>query len=239
MERGFERFLRRFVKGELIMKKFIVLITAAALLLSSCKYSNSLKSGDIHDEPFDCGLLEVESLADPNVTVDLYWSYDKNIAAGDSYMGEAIAAFEEKYGGTVTVNEIGWGKGIEVMQRNLAGGDVSDLMFVEGAVGFPNYAIYSYIMPITKYIENDLGKSWLDQASMDNFKFDGEYYAFSNYIVNQPYIVAYVKSAFTDNNLKTPAELLEVGEYNNQDLKLAITARSNVVACFKAIDSHS
>lgn len=195
------------------MKKISIIILCMMLLLTSCKYSNSSRSSEIHSEPFETSLLEVESLADPNVTLDLFWTYDRNIAAGDSYMGEAIEAFEQKYGGTVTINEIGYNKGIEVMQRNLAGGDVSDLMFVEGTVNFPKYALYDYIMPVTKYIQKDLGSKWLDEPSMDNFKFDGEYYGFSNYIVNQPYIIAYVVSAFTDAGLKTPAELYEAGEW--------------------------
>lgn len=195
------------------MKRVFILLTAAALLLSSCKYSNSSRSSEIHSQPFETSLLEVESLADPNVTLDLYWAYERNVAAGDLYMQEAIDAFESKYGGKVTVNEIGFNTGIEVMQRNLAGGDVSDLMFVDGNVTFPKYALYSYIMPITPYIEHDLGSDWLDEASMNNFKFDGEYYAFTNYVVNQPYIIAYVKSYFVDNNLPTPAELYEAGEW--------------------------
>lgn len=195
------------------MKKIFILLVSAALLLSSCKYSNSSRSSEIHSEPFETSLLEVEALEDPNVTLDLYWSYDRNIVPGDVYIEEAIEAFESKYGGTVTVNEIGYNKGIEVMQRNLAGGDVSDLMFLEGNTAFPKYALYSYIMPVTQYVGNDLGSEWLDEASMNNFKFAGEYYAFTNATVNQPYIIAYVKSAFTDNNLKTPAELLEDGEW--------------------------
>ena len=113
------------------MKRLVIALTAAALLLSSCKYSNSSRSSAIHSAPFETSLLEVESLEDPNVTLDLYWPFERNIAAGDIYMQEAIDAFEAKYGGKVTVNEIGFNTGIEVMQRNLAGGDVSDLMFVE------------------------------------------------------------------------------------------------------------
>lgn len=193
--------------------KLLTILLATVMLLTSCKYSNSSKSSTIHDDPFETSLLDVEFLEDPNVTLDLYWHYSKGVSAGDNYVQSAIDAFEEKYGGEVTVNEIGWGKGIEVMQRNLASGDVSDLMFVEGTLAFPNYALYDYIMPVTKFVENDLGKPWLDEASMNNFKFDGEYYAFTNYIVNQPYVLAYVRSAFTDNNLPTPAELLERGEW--------------------------
>lgn len=195
------------------MKKIFALALSAAVLLTSCKYSNSSRSSEIHSAPFDVSLLEVETLEDPNVTIDLFWSYERNIAAGDIYMGEAIEAFEKKYGGKVTVNEIGWNKGIEVMQRNLAGGDVSDLMFVEGTVNFPKYALYNYVMPVTKYIQKDLGSKWLDEASMDNFKFKGEYYGFSNYVVNQPYIIAYVESAFKDAGLQTPAELYENGQW--------------------------
>ncbi len=195
------------------MKRLVIALTAAALLLSSCKYSNSSRSSAIHSAPFETSLLEVESLEDPNVTLDLYWPFERNIAAGDIYMQEAIDAFEAKYGGKVTVNEIGFNTGIEVMQRNLAGGDVSDLMFVDGNVTFPKYALYSYIMPVTQYVEHDLGSRWLDEASMNNFKFDGEYYGFTNYIVNQPYIIAFDKAPFTDNNLPNPVELFEAGEW--------------------------
>ncbi len=194
-------------------RKIFLLLAAAVLALSSCKYSNSSKSSAVHNDPFDTSLLSVEELEEPNVTMDIYWPFEQNVAAGDLYAREAIDAFEKKFGGKVTVNVIGFNAGIEVMQRNLASGDVSDLLFVDGNITFPKYALYSYITPITDFVKYDIGSKWLDQASMENFKFDGEYYGFTNYIVNQPYIIAYDKAPFVDSNLPTPVELYEAGEW--------------------------
>lgn len=159
------------------------------------------------------GLLNVAKLDNPNVTLDLYWETERNIVAGDTYVAKAIEEFEAKYGGKVTVNANGWGTGITVMQQNLASGTPSDLQFIEGNACFPDFAINNYIMPIDEFIGDDLGQYYLDEASMNNFLYKDEHYAFSNYVVNKPYLIGFNKTIFENNGLETPLELYEKGEW--------------------------
>lgn len=155
-------------------------------------------------------LLEIDTLENPNVTLDHYWDPDGR----DSFEMAAIKRYEEKYGeGTVTVNAIGWNKGIETMQANTAAGNQSDLIFTEGNACFPSYVVDNYFQPITEYIQQDLGSDFMDQASMDNFKYKDEYYVFTNSARTKPYLVAYYIPMFEDNALETPGELYAKGEW--------------------------
>lgn len=164
-------------------------------------------SGETGSDAGGQSLLDVETLENPNVKVDLYWDPDVFEAAG-------IARYEEKFGeGTVTVNVIGWGKGIEVMNQNMSAGTVSDLIFTEGMNCFPNYVVDQYYQPITEYIKNDIGSSFLDEASVNNFKYIDDYYVFSNNAKSKPTLVAYYIPIFEDNALETPGELLKKGEW--------------------------
>ncbi len=159
------------------------------------------------------GLLNIEKLDNPNVTIDLYWETSRNIVAGDTFVEQAIADFEAKYGGKVTVNANGWGTGIAVMQQNLASGTPSDLQFIEGNACFPDYAVNNYLLPIDEFIGDDLGQYYLDEVSMSNFMYKDQYYAFSNYVVNKPYIIGFNKTIFENNGLETPLELYEKGQW--------------------------
>lgn len=159
------------------------------------------------------GLLNVEKLDNPNVTMDLYWTTDRNIVAGDTYVLDAVAEFEAKYGGKVTVNAPGWGTGISNMQTNLASGTPSDLQFIEGNACFPDYAVNNYLMPIDEFIGDDLGQYYMDEAAMNNFMYKDQHYAFSNSVVNKPYLVGFDKTIFENNGLETPLDLYNKGEW--------------------------
>ena len=172
--------------------------------------SDEGNSGDGTDAPAWQSLLEIDELENPNVVFDHYWNPDGR----DSFEMAAIKRYEEKYGaGTVTVNAIGWNKGIEVMQQNLATNTVSDLIFTEGNACFPSYVTKNYFQPITEYIQKDLGSEFMDEASMANFMYCDEYYVFTNSARTKPYLVAYYEHLFKDNALETPGELYAKGEW--------------------------
>lgn len=155
-------------------------------------------------------LLEIDTLEDPNVTVDLYW--DPN--GRDAFETAAIQRYEEKYGaGTVTVNVIGWNGGITALQSELASNEVCDLIFTEGNACFPSYVTKNYFQPITQYIQQDLGSDFMDEASMANFMYSDEYYVFTNSARTKPYLVAYYIPMFKDNAIETPGELYAKGEW--------------------------
>ena len=177
---------------------------------SGSEESSAEESQDSGSDAAYQSLLEIDTLENPNVTLDHYW--DPN--GRDSFEMAAIKRYEEKYGeGTVTVNAIGWNKGIETMQANTAAGNQSDLIFTEGNACFPSYVTGNYFQPITEYIQQDLGSDFMDQASMDNFKYKDEYYVFTNSARTKPYLVAYYIPLFEDNALETPGELYAKGEW--------------------------
>ena len=155
-------------------------------------------------------LLEIDTLENPYVTLDHYW----NPEGRDAFEMAAIQRYEEKYGaGTVTVNVIGWNGGITALQSELASNEVCDLIFTEGNACFPSYATKNYFQPITQYIQQDLGSDFMDEASMDNFKYSDEYYVFTNSARTKPYLLAYYIPLFKDNGLETPGELYAKGEW--------------------------
>jgi len=159
------------------------------------------------------GLLNITKLDNPNVTMDLYWTTDRNIVAGDSFVLDAVAEFEKKYGGKVTINAPGWGTAISNMQKNLAAGTPSDLQFIEGNACFPDYAANNYLTPIDEFIGDDLGQYYMDEASMNNFMYKDQHYAFTNYVVNKPYIIGFNKTMFQNNGLETPLDLYNKGQW--------------------------
>ena len=183
----------------------------------SSEDESSSAAADESSEPSESGseaawqsLLEIETLEDPNVTLDHYWDPEGR----DFFEMAAIKRYEEKYGeGTVTVNVIGWNGGIEALQNERAANDVSDLIFTEGNACFPSYATKNYFQPITEYIQKDLGSDFMDDASMSNFKYCDEYYVFTNAAATRPYLLAYYTPLFKDNALETPGELYAKGEW--------------------------
>ncbi len=150
-------------------------------------------------------LLEIDSLENPNIIVDLYW-------APDAFEQAAIERYEEKYGaGTVTVNAIGWNQGINKLNEEISAGEVSSLIFTEGNACFPKYAVDGYFQPIDEYIAADLGSEWMDEASMNSFLYCDKHYVFTNASKTKPYLIAFDKTIFEDNALETPLELQEKG----------------------------
>ena len=150
-------------------------------------------------------ILDKETLDNPNVIIDAYWEIT------DQAILSAISEFEAKYGGTVTVNVIGWNQGAKVMTANMAAGTVSDLIFTEGNMCFPSYVVDGYFQPIDQYI--DESSPYMDQASLDNFLYKGEHYVFTNYAITSPYLVIYNKTMFDEEGLETPVELFDKGQW--------------------------
>lgn len=175
---------------------------------------NSSQGGDNSEanEPTNAvdeakGLLNIDELDDPNVTIILYWD-------PKPYEQAAIDNYEAKYGaGTVTVVVSGWNKAIEKINEGIAAGDVPSLAFTEGNACFPKYAVDNYFQPITQYIQDDLGSELMDESAMKNFLYKDEYYVFTSSYLTQPYLIAYYKPLFDDNGLETPTELYAKGQW--------------------------
>lgn len=156
----------------------------------------------------------VDTLENPNVTIALYWdafnedgSYNtKNYAYP---IGQAIEAFEAKYGGTVTRKAVGWNKGANAIAESLETGDAIDLVFTEGNARFPGDAISELYLPIDQYLDYDV----CDQASADAFLYKGEHYVYTNSSITQPYLLFYNATMFEEESLETPVELYNKGQW--------------------------
>lgn len=144
----------------------------------------------------------VETLENPDVTMALYWE-------PDAVVQSAIDAFEEKYGGTVTVNVVGWNKGATAIQEAMATGDLFDIVYTEGNARFPGDAVDELYQPIDEYLDYSV----CDAASVDAFLFKGNHYVYTNYAITSPYLIIYNKTIFEEEALVTPTELYENGQW--------------------------
>lgn len=157
---------------------------------------------------------KVDKLDNPNVTIALYWdafnedgSYNtKNYAYP---IGEAIEAFESKYGGKVTIKAVGWNKGANAIAESLETGDAIDLVFTEGNARFPGDAISELYLPIDEYLDYEV----CDQASADAFLYNGEHYVYTNSSITQPYLLFYNVTMFEEESLETPTDLYNKGQW--------------------------
>lgn len=144
----------------------------------------------------------VETLENPNVTIALYWDADEVVQS-------AIDEFQTKYGGTVTVNVVGWNKGADAIQEAMATGDLFDLVYTEGNARFPGDAVDKLYQPIDQYLDYSV----CDKASADAFLYRGEHYVYTNSAITSPYLIIYNKTLFSEEGLKDPVELYESGEW--------------------------
>lgn len=155
-------------------------------------------------------LLDVETLENPNVTIAHYWDItDPANGQYDPVAVQAIADFEAKYGGKVTVNAVGWNKGATAIQEAMATGDLFDLVFTEGNARFPGDAVAELYQPIDQWMNS----AAFDQASVDAFLYKGEHYVYTNYAITSPYLIIYNKTIFEEEGLETPVELYDRGEW--------------------------
>lgn len=144
----------------------------------------------------------VDTLENPDVTIALYWD-------ADDVVKSAIAEFEAKYGGTVTVNVVGWNGGANAIQEAMATGDLFDLVYTEGNARFPGDAVNKLYQPIDQYLDYSV----CDQASADAFLYRGEHYVYTNSAITSPYLIIYNKTLFSEEGKKDPVELYEAGEW--------------------------
>lgn len=146
--------------------------------------------------------LNVETLENPDVTMALYWE-------PDAVVQSAIDAFEAKYGGTVTVNVVGWNKGATAIQEAMATGDLFDIVYTEGNARFPGDAVDELYQPIDEYLDYSV----CDAASVDAFLFKGNHYVYTNYAITSPYLIVYNKTIFEEEAMETPTELYNKGQW--------------------------
>lgn len=148
-------------------------------------------------------MLGIETLENPNVTIAPYWDIT------DEVILKAIADFEAKYGGKVTIKVVGWNGGANAIQEAMATGDLFDLVFTEGNARFPGDAVAELYQPIDQWMDANA----FDQASVDAFLYKDAHYVFTNYAITSPYLITYNKTIFEEEGLETPVELFNKGEW--------------------------
>ena len=134
-------------------KRFLALLLT--VIMSMAMFSFASAEG--------ADMLGKETLENPNVTIAAYW------AISDQVILDAIAEFEAKYGGKVTVNVVGWNKGANAIQEAMATGDMFDLVFTEGNARFPGDAVAELYQPIDQWLDYNA----FDKASVDAFLYKG------------------------------------------------------------------
>lgn len=118
------------------------------------------------------------------------------------------AAFEEKYGGTVTVIGVGWGEQQEQVISMVNAGEVCDLAQAHDQ-NFPTYGAKHVVQDISQYIDiND--DFWYDSTTKA-FTFGGVPYAVGADAA--PVVISYNKTLFDQMGVKTPTEYFEEGNW--------------------------
>ncbi len=174
-------------------KRFLALLLAAIMSMAMFSFA-SAEGAD---------MLGKETLENPNVTIAAYW------AISDQVILDAIAEFEAKYGGKVTVNVVGWNKGANAIQEAMTTGDMFDLVFTEGNARFPGDAVAELYQPIDEWLDYNA----FDKASLDAFLYNGSHYVYTNYAITQPYLLIYNKTIFEEEGMDTPTDLFNAGEW--------------------------
>ena len=119
------------------------------------------------------------------------------------------AAFEEKYGGTVTVIGVGWGEQQGQVISMVNSGEVCDLAQAHDQ-NFPTYGAKHVVQDISKYV--DLNDDFWFDSTTKAFTFGGVPYAVGADAA--PVVISYNKTLFSQAGIKTPMEYFKEGKWN-------------------------
>ena len=123
----------------------------------------------------------------------------------------AIKEFEDKYGGKVEWEVIGWGQDHKLLPAAVAAGDVWDLQYAEAFQVFPTWMSEGLIQPIEPYV--DL-KDPMFNGALAGATYRGKVYGVRPIEAQGPYVVNYNKTLFQEMGVKTPYEYYKEGNWN-------------------------
>ncbi|MBR7070680.1 MAG: extracellular solute-binding protein [Clostridia bacterium] len=159
--------------------------------------------------------FEKRNLSNANVTVFIPYE------PGDE-VKKQIAAFEQRYGGKVTIESCLWDQRFTRLATLIQSGDAPDVVSVVYS-DMPTMAIKSLIQPIDGH--TDLNNSVYDQSSNDGiYSLKGKHYALTTRTV--PYGIYYNESMFKRAGVKTPAEFYAEGTWNWENFRKTALAMS-------------
>ncbi len=205
------------------MKGKRLLVTLLAASLITCAFAGCSEEGG-SSEPSgstntsgDTGEEFValpETLENPDISI-VYW-YDANQYASDVEANpnvydpilEAIPIFEEKYGGTVTVETVPWNDMLATATNMQSSGEAPDLIEVYDRV-FHNVVLTGMVQPIDEYVTDE---------DFSYYKIDREFFEWENQtyaIPIKPYLkyIMYNRDLFDLEGLTHPDELFRNGEW--------------------------
>ena len=143
------------------------------------------------------------------------------------------AAFEEKYGGTVTVNAVPWGDMKATLISMVSTGEVCDLAQANDQ-NFPIYPSKKLIQPVDTIVDlND--ELWYDSVTKA-FTFGGEPYAMGTDATS--ILIYYNKTLFENYSEKTPEEYYADGEWNWENFRKAGMAMTDDTTGDGEIDQY-
>lgn len=117
-------------------------------------------------------------------------------------------AFEEKYGGEVTVLGVGWGNMQSTVTEMVNAGETVDVCQANDQ-NFPTFGAKGILQDISPYIDLD-DDFWYDSAT-DAYTFGGVTYAVGADAI--PVVISYNKTLFDQYNIKTPREYFDEGNW--------------------------
>ncbi|CBK73705.1 ABC-type sugar transport system, periplasmic component [Butyrivibrio fibrisolvens 16/4] len=156
-----------------------------------------------------------QHLDNPNLVIvwDMSEEEWENFKANDSNAFNLVwstkEAFEQMYGGTVTVYGVGWGEMINKTTEMVEKGEVCDLVQANDQ-NFPRYANDGIVQDVSKYVNLD-DDFWYDNVTTA-FTFGGTPYAMG--ADANPVVISYNKTLFEQKGVKTPSEYFEEGNWN-------------------------
>lgn len=227
-----------YEKGDFMKKKVLALLMAGVLCVASlaacggngdtssgnggssaANNSESNQGGGQESSADNQGSQGGESalpdtLENPNLTIvwnmtEEVWNQtiSENPNAFD-LVWSTKAAFEEKYGGKVTVEGVAWGDQASTVISKVNSGEVCDLAEAHDQ-NFPVYGAKNIVQDISQYIDlND--DFWYDSVT-DAFTYGGVHYAAG--AAATPVVIAYNKTLFEQNGVKTPREYFQEGNW--------------------------
>lgn len=135
-----------------------------------------------------------------------------------------VKEFESKTGATVVDTVVDYENYQETLRASIEANDPFDIGYIYGAF-FPSAIIENYYQPIDpSYMAKDylldsssaetIAQGGFDINKMDFYKWNGNYYGFSNYWDVDMMVLYYRTDLFAEAGLETPNELAAKGEWD-------------------------
>lgn len=183
------------------------------------------------EAPAPTEVVVPETLENPDITILWHTSQDQfktNLEANPAtfdLVWSVKEAFEQKYGGTVTVLDVPWGDQKDTLINKVNAGEAVDLAQANDQ-NFPIYPAKKIVQDVTQYL--DINDGFWNPGVTNAFTYGGAPYAAG--VDATPIVCYFNKDLFTNNSIKTPMEYFEEGNWTwdtFREVALAMTGDSD------------